>query len=1294
MESLEQMKKKIRDYIRNHIQRPSDWIESNFHDFNTTTSKIHSYVVSILERYDKGQQRDRDKANALVDFLLSGKNLEEYSDLKNIDNEEVRYNLINSILIPDRSFKSVSQLLNKPKDERKDKTPTQRIIRFACSLFELELPTYLAETHFNAPTRLEQELSQNIRNLYLKHEDFTQIRVVGDICKDGQSLSMDDYYMDLSYLEREDIEARDSLLLKEKESFRNKISQNKIPHSYISDSILATDNRVVIMGNPGTGKSTFARWLCHHWAKAPQADQPTLIYISLRELNLNHDNQVIEEYIDNNYLKQKRSSISKADISQFVARPKQVRLVLDGLDELSDKRKKLLDTQLGLLKQQNSYILLSRPYGLFNNSFHQTASIEIIGYNNTSRSRYIASMLTHNASNMQEELFEIIQKNPVLNDLSYNPLMLSYLTLLYLDDEVENSLMAQIESTYQLQDLVLGWMSSYTVQRHAKQGRKFAKYAGKGEALADHLELKQEFVYYSRSFDDVYGGVTKNLAKAGLGRKEILNNRGDWKFHFQTITTQEYLAAKHVGERISPEAFLYVVQKQIYWNYAKMILGYKTFQGDHEFIGQILTLVNQYHQKSDKIYYKYLYFSLLSETGIAQLNTLTDQELISDLLYYHDYASADTRWYSLISDAIARIYAKLSHMWQKKFIRSLLNKAFSAFNQNSPDSAEKTSKAKAMIEFAYKLNLFRDAFFVELYLKELKNHILVVYTSKSKNAKAEENNLITSVDSLLFALYDNDVDELISYLKHSPESILKDHMLVLREIAGHIKSDKLQQSIHSAQLCITNYQKLESNLETLGLQLQEVCKIKWSSSADQILKSMIAISLDLAELSKEAKDKSKEKILLKLEELELLCLKSNKSKQHLKGIYEAYQTLQMYSVEKEFHFIIKHKIFLAENLNQNTCQQVLNKMYKHMKNKADQQEYTELFVEVFNEITTRHGIPYNQLDSLIESLEFLLKQDKPQNSNDEQIAATTTDLLTNILSKAKSTITTALDNYLEKLKILAGSDKTRSLVLTKILNSQLVKNQKFVQNHLPYIIRESEFYAPKVWNFVYQFTQDFKLHKEVIKILNNADLYLYPNNIQNIGKSWEFILSKLSPEKHELHYKADITNATFLYLQAIHINKYTEQHKKILSLLLGFTSIKINGEKMQFPEIDLGKVYSTKSEDAHSHGMREKIEEYDIDLKMIKNLSVTRNLNNILFFCLTGQTKQLSGIKEDYNELLLPFRKDFMTEIIRLLSPNELLILRPFLGEQLHQEIMNYAQELNQNNQLFNRKLYLEKMNA
>ncbi|MCL7753106.1 NACHT domain-containing protein [Polaribacter sp. Z022] len=517
------------------------------------------------------------------------------------------------------------------------------------------------------------DLIKHLREFYLNDTNFNSIKVNGNIDNKLGVLSMDDYYIQLSYTSYEDIDNRDSLLKLEKECAYSKVNKSKansrnLSKDYISDSILA-NNKIIVSGNPGVGKSTYAKWLCYKWAKDAISIKKAklLIYIQLRDVNFNNEDFILS-YINHQYFSALESELtSLQNLSDF-------QLMLDGFDELSFENRIKLSSQI----KNYNYIVLSRPYGLINHELNYDVSLQIDGFNDICTEQYLDAVL--NNQQKKEKLLRLIDKNRVLKDYSSNPLMLSYIALIYVVSKSIEKDLSSIKSIYDLQEKVYSWILDYSFKKGSIKPKLFQKSSKLIEKFSYQMQINKQFVYSGR-LDDKHSSTVEILSSIGLGsQKRSFDDPFSWLFSFHTITFQEFLAARYLKEqKLNVEAIVYLVTDSFFWNLCIMLVGMlsdnnSNFQKQNkhsDLLINVLKFLYQFYSKQHHQYYGYAYYMLLAECNNDTVAKIIEEKDLKLMIDFYKRAYFDNFWNTIIYESINKIIYKSSYQIQAKYIGQL-----------------------------------------------------------------------------------------------------------------------------------------------------------------------------------------------------------------------------------------------------------------------------------------------------------------------------------------------------------------------------------------------------------------------------------------------------------------------------------------------------------------------------------------------------------------------------------------------------------------------------------------------
>jgi len=521
---------------------------------------------------------------------------------------------------------------------------------------------------------------------YYSLREFNSIKMIPDYKDQFGILKMTDYFITPSYIPDNALKNRESILNKEKESSALRINkydgehfQNFIPYDYITHGLFTNQSRILVTGNPGVGKSTYAKWLCFSWVHRDISLNSVPIYINVGMLKFNNSPFSIAEYISN-YFMPGESFISIHKILKTFKND--FTIILDGFDELADDNKYALKQDLNAISIEMKYILLTRPYGMLSNpGFTWDFAMQLDGFTSNNIENYIDIFLSLNQKeNRKKELLQILGKNRVLLDYAHNPLMLSFITYIYLVEERPEDVLLKVYSKYSLQEVVLSWIVNYG---HTKEDT-FDLESGlpKISELAYNMEKTKSIVSSNTTFLDGDLEIFTKLSNLGLGKMVSYSLNDDWRFSFISMTFQEFLTAKYLNNCISAEGFLLLQKDKYFLNLSRMVIGSWSIKDKNDIVDNVLAFYMNNYEKSGHINYWFLFVMLLGElppeivqkyVKIVGLNSI-----YSSLPFA--YSNFET-WRSIYFDAFKSIYSKLK-LVNVNYVKDSIYNELNVYSEN------------------------------------------------------------------------------------------------------------------------------------------------------------------------------------------------------------------------------------------------------------------------------------------------------------------------------------------------------------------------------------------------------------------------------------------------------------------------------------------------------------------------------------------------------------------------------------------------------------------------------------
>jgi hypothetical protein len=566
--------------------------------------------------------------------------------------------------------------------------------------------------------RLALHLPAALARYYDQSPYFNQIRIPGDDRNQFASLEMKDYFVHLSFLERENLERRNSrneLMALELESARRKVGTGSLDSDlrsgqYTSEIIVNNFPKSIIFGNPGVGKSTYARWVCNRWSYSVVDLEKIPVFIELKYLNFDptSDENSIIGYIQEQYL-QEQTAIYK---EVFKHLGEHLTLICDGFDEIPREGKKRFKQHLNQLLGQNpklNYILLGRPYAFFDQHFEGARLIQIDGFNEASIRNYAENFFQNNPSSgkSSKELIEgIVNQNEILVDYAHNPLILSSILLFYLTGEDAPNQLLGIRSKYELYNRVYQWLSDYNL-RHKEQEEIDPVRLREAYRFAEYCSLHQQFYYDGDRLDDQYYEDARLFSKAGFGSLYRTGRGERWRFSFYSVTLQEYFTAERMAESISAQHFMCLARHSFFWNTCTLIIGGLVYRKKYDLIISVFEAMERDDRFTNSDQFQYFKYSLISECDQKLLEKLLPPAAFEVLVDSFEASYFDSTWNHLIVDSIRKIYPKL-RMGSRHQLREVLLSKMDALQEVDHQKREGAVGAYVIMELGIVMKLAAD----------------------------------------------------------------------------------------------------------------------------------------------------------------------------------------------------------------------------------------------------------------------------------------------------------------------------------------------------------------------------------------------------------------------------------------------------------------------------------------------------------------------------------------------------------------------------------------------------------
>ncbi|NER99196.1 MAG: NACHT domain-containing NTPase [Symploca sp. SIO1B1] len=350
-------------------------------------------------------------------------------------------------------------------------------------------------------------------------------------------------------------------------------------------------NKLLVLGKPGAGKTTFLKYLAIHCANSQVLGERVPIFITLKQFAEFQNQPTLTTYINQILAK---CDVTEAQATEIINRGKGL-ILLDGLDEV---REEDCDRILNQIQQfteqyrQNSFVLTCR-IAAREYTFGKFTEVEMADFDDQQIQTFVGKWFQAKESDLADYFMKQLKENPPIKELATNPLLLTLLCIEFEDSGAFPPNRSELYSRA-IHTLLRKWDDKRRIVR--QQVYRKLSVQRKEDLLSEVAFItfkRKDYFFKQRDVEQYIAGYIRNLPDAKTDQDALLLDseavlksieaqhgllveRARNIYSFSHLTFQEYFTARktiaqgdlaalveHITEKRWREVFLLTVSMML-----------------------------------------------------------------------------------------------------------------------------------------------------------------------------------------------------------------------------------------------------------------------------------------------------------------------------------------------------------------------------------------------------------------------------------------------------------------------------------------------------------------------------------------------------------------------------------------------------------------------------------------------------------------------------------------------------------------------------------------------------------